>query len=1256
MDSNEYKYNLFLSWTGADRELKNQIRDFFVEKSGNPDYCYDSDIHCKGHFRQDYIEALYQSKVYLLILTDSLLDNEAEHLSEAQKELSNAVQLDGEMRLNVIPLVVSARFKNFKPSNRSDDPKGFFYYSNLQGYSQIYANVDAEGKLDVATLEKVYGQVADFVKQRDEGHPAMSPRPYTYVTDDSDTLKSDPFFIGRKDELSQIKQAFDGGAQVVVLSGMGGIGKTRLASQFAFDANADKTVKFLQIIHVQEMLTETNGLRLLVSETRWKEEFRTAYNNLPEDEKYRAKLNALKEIPEYCLLVLDNFNLASEDALYELVEQLNCRMLVTTRAHLDPDSRQQNIVNIHVDKLAKLDAYTMFQNNSNRTLSAEQFDAVWEAVKGHTITLCIMASILKKHKNKTVEELVDKINGAGLLEIKDTIRFSHNNSSQLNDILGHLKTLFDVSTLDGDCKDVLRNMSMISDGMISVADLQRYMHLDSDNAIVSLIDEGWLEERMLDDVPYVYLHPVISQLIFSIDAPTEDNVAGIIKYLVEFYDRQKEDLAYSDAHLMATKIFYAMYKLAANSKRLCVTLWDKYAEINRLLGDLTEIDKQRKALNALLEDEKERNLLDYFYDFTSLEAHPDDFSNVVMQYTKYTVDSSNYKQLLQLLPVVCKYATRETDLVSVRGIYKAILPTAIAQQDDFAVMSCVLNLSSKDYSPSQIKQYIQKRRSEGAEEGKLLLIEMCNAMVPAFGSYLECLPQLLQAMDDDSLGIKLTLRHPIFVRKMLAIMKKIDKLPTTDTMEFFWKFTLNMADSMVDDNQIDAAAFLENIVNVLTLLRAEGVTLLTYDEVIDQTVSVLKKFPAHMQGDLQSFVDVPLISADKITLSDMSKLNMACALSGFLADNSDEAERNAYVDRAVLQSKHILYVQKKLHSANNYRVIDALIRHGNLCRKYKLFDEAKAAFREAYFALKNNSQGQSAQLFDLCNAVLAGGYYINGYKVDLGWCRDVKETGMKAACDNSNILTLSTNYVVGLAELYGRARNAQGDFRDKIYSMIDGGLKELFEIVAEIRQTEQKWHLAATFAVRDVYVSLWNNGLATATGPKVNVHEFIEFFEGMTSSRNKRAAADAKQFLAEVRYKHSFGMEKIQYCAKAVDEGLSNRARLDGTVAASSAMVESIVAFYASDDSPDAPMLALLDWTMGRNKKLRDEFASLVSEYLSTASIEIGGLHLAMNKTINAHREELYQMIKELKGSGARRRANYYINFLLTMLYYADSK
>ena len=106
-----YEYDVFLSFTGADREMKNSICEHF-EALGL--HCYDSDKYCKGDFREDYCEALDKSKVYLMILTDSLRNDPTVSgvgsLTEVRKECSLACELESKNELNIVILCMSEFF------------------------------------------------------------------------------------------------------------------------------------------------------------------------------------------------------------------------------------------------------------------------------------------------------------------------------------------------------------------------------------------------------------------------------------------------------------------------------------------------------------------------------------------------------------------------------------------------------------------------------------------------------------------------------------------------------------------------------------------------------------------------------------------------------------------------------------------------------------------------------------------------------------------------------------------------------------------------------------------------------------------------------------------------------------------------------------------------------------------------------------------------------------------------------------------
>ena len=58
--------DVFFSWTGADRAMKNQIVSYLRERKIN---CTESDYDCSGDFQQWSREAVSKSTVFLLLYT-----------------------------------------------------------------------------------------------------------------------------------------------------------------------------------------------------------------------------------------------------------------------------------------------------------------------------------------------------------------------------------------------------------------------------------------------------------------------------------------------------------------------------------------------------------------------------------------------------------------------------------------------------------------------------------------------------------------------------------------------------------------------------------------------------------------------------------------------------------------------------------------------------------------------------------------------------------------------------------------------------------------------------------------------------------------------------------------------------------------------------------------------------------------------------------------------------------------------------------
>ena len=248
---NEYKHDVYLSFTGADRDLKNDICNRLTE-AGFKDV-YDSDAYCKGQFRQDYMEALMSSKVFLMILSDNLRNDPAitSHgtLSEVRKELVLACELEAYNKLNIVILCMSEFFRYQNGFQNVKDTIGWLFYTHTRGFSHVIGGIEENGLLKDQAYHGIETRARAFIDARDAGTPVISQAQKLDVS--TEKLAKPELFVGRKNEIDRVIEAYRNGKQAVVLSGIGGMGKSRLALEIARLCKDEFYFNCPQIIQIQ---------------------------------------------------------------------------------------------------------------------------------------------------------------------------------------------------------------------------------------------------------------------------------------------------------------------------------------------------------------------------------------------------------------------------------------------------------------------------------------------------------------------------------------------------------------------------------------------------------------------------------------------------------------------------------------------------------------------------------------------------------------------------------------------------------------------------------------------------------------------------------------------------------------------------------------------------------------------------------------------------------------------------------------------
>ena len=716
-----YEKDVFLSFTGADREWKNAIKKK-IDAAGLS--YYDSDEDCTGQFRPDFTKALDRSRVYLMILTDNLHNdpNITKHgtFTEVRREGNLAAQLEAAGELNIVILVLSEFFRFDTTFHDYHDTVGWHFYSLTRGFTEIFGEVNGDGTLSEKTLSEVASRCRYLVDQREAGTPVPSQAPRIDIA--AEGLPERGVFHGRERELSATIDAFCHGARAVILSGIGGIGKTTLATEIARECEARGYLRCPQIVHIADSDEHRDPLSALLSSVDYEARVYDSLSTLCESDRKKRKLAALTSLPETVLLVIDNINDLTADLVRTLIAKLSCRILFTTRAQV---AEVQGAVNIAIDSLGEEEAYGMFREVLGAPLPAADFARLYRFVGGHTITLCIMARLMAEHA-MTVDALLEGMEG--LSSFSARVGFTHNEYGDSDTVLGHLSRLFDMAGFGEGERRILRAMALLGSDAIRLPDLLRVLSLPNRNEITPLLRGEWMEYRRQETggevQEEVSLHPILSRLAADLLRPDSENAREMVAYLEAEADAVRESLTYADAARIADRLYYACAVIAASEGRLPEGLFSRFSDIGHLVASAEDTAEKMRKLGGRLPEGQERSKVIAFGDMVTLEQFPTR-TDILARYVERIAESAeDYRFVLRALSVTVPHLfgafgdVREGREVLCRAI-RAAVAAAMRRKDDFALADlAVYSVFAHDNVREGLRAFFPYLRSRRREAGK----------------------------------------------------------------------------------------------------------------------------------------------------------------------------------------------------------------------------------------------------------------------------------------------------------------------------------------------------------------------------------------------------------------------------------------------------------------------------------------------------------------------------------------------------------
>lgn len=323
-----------------------------------------------------------------------------------------------------------------------------------------------------------------------------------------------PYFYGRKEELEEIDRIFQSGEHVLFLQGIGGIGKSELAKQYAVSHKEQyETVIFAQCISDLRKLMINDEEIPIALVTRGEKEL----EGDEEEEAYlERKLKVLKELEnENVLIIIDDLNQKSDVNLSALL-RMKYKLLITSRADWSTSGYPyMPIQPLHnIEDIKKI--FYAYYGKQKTEQEDKLVTKLIGKVKGHTLTVEWLAKQMADG-SVTLEEMDKKLEEGNLSDAGDT----------LEGFYAKLKDVFSVGDLSDSEKDVLRVMALLPYTGISREDLITRSKRGCHAGVLKLMRNSWIEFG--GEMEYIYLHPVIAEVVLQELKPTWKNCSYFIQ-------------------------------------------------------------------------------------------------------------------------------------------------------------------------------------------------------------------------------------------------------------------------------------------------------------------------------------------------------------------------------------------------------------------------------------------------------------------------------------------------------------------------------------------------------------------------------------------------------------------------------------------------------------------------------------------------------------------------------------------------------
>ncbi len=368
-----------------------------------------------------------------------------------------------------------------------------------------------------------------------------------YQTNTKDKQKEFPHFLtniphnltenvfGRDEDLEELKKLLEENSTVLVINGMGGIGKSTIAQKYVqVNQNKYDHIAYIEVpTEFESKKSESDEFTLLSTLTD------TLAAGLdiqfdaktPLENKFSTIMLMLQNIDGNNLLVIDNTSSILYKYANELPSPPNWKILTTSREQIG-DFTLKDLSVLQPEPARQL-FYKHYKLEKDDTI----LDYVFEKIGWHTLTIELLSKTCSARgiKLKELKELIDK---EGLdFKIKAKVATPHGKTNPEGEYLfEHLLATFVIDLNEG-CKTLLTYFSILPSVPIPYSDLIELFGINKENDteffenLNQLEKYGWLIKNNTENT--FRCHQVIQEVTRKKLLPDENNCETLIVSLTE---------------------------------------------------------------------------------------------------------------------------------------------------------------------------------------------------------------------------------------------------------------------------------------------------------------------------------------------------------------------------------------------------------------------------------------------------------------------------------------------------------------------------------------------------------------------------------------------------------------------------------------------------------------------------------------------------------------------------------------------------